>query len=311
MKIKNRKNIGSVVFIILIFVFAAFGQNGINLPLPTGETGKGEFRFAALGDSGTGKKKQLQLAEKMLEIQEKTKFSLLLFLGDNLYEDGSPKAIEKKFLRPYGPLFENNVELRGAIGNHDARNDNGVLLQQMIFGMGAKTYYSFSKNNSLVEFFGLNTTLLAKKKIYYEGIEQLNWFEDKISRSKARWKITFMHHPLYSSAKRHGFDKGKNAMILRVRDKLEPIFVKHNVKVSLHGHDHVYERTKPQQGVQYFVSGAGGKLREENLQTDGPFYGFGNDQVLSFMLFSIRRNELTFWSIGSDGEILDSGKIQR
>ena len=134
------------------------------IPLPMGEVAKGEFRFAALGDSGTGKKPQIELAEKMVEIQDKTKFSMLMFLGDNLYENGSPKAIEKKFLKPYGALFENGVEFRGVIGNHDARNDNGMLLQQMIFGMGTKTYYSFSKNNNLIEFFGLNTVLLTKKK---------------------------------------------------------------------------------------------------------------------------------------------------
>jgi hypothetical protein len=29
----------------------------------------------------------------------------------------------------------------------------------------------------------------------------------------------------------------------------------------LTGHDHIYERMKPQQGIQYFVTGSGGALR--------------------------------------------------
>lgn len=310
MRIRNCIKIVCILTYILAFTFTLPGQNINDIPLPNGEVSKGEVRFAAFGDTGTGKKPQLKLAEKMAEIQRQTKFSVLIFLGDNIYDDGSPKAIEKKFLKPYGSLFENGVELRGAIGNHDARNENGVLLQQMIFGMGSKTYYSFTKKNNLIEFFGLNTILLAKKKNFYEGLEQLRWFEDKISKSKAHWKITFMHHPLYSSAKRHGFQADINDEVGKVREKLEPILTKHNVQVSLHGHDHVYERTKPQKGVQYFVSGAGGKLREGNLETSSEVYAFGNDQVLSFMLFSVQGSELTFWSIGSEGEILDSGKIQ-
>ena len=33
----------------------------------------------------------------------------------------------------------------------------------------------------------------------------------------------------------------------------------------LTGHDHFYERTKPQNGIVYFVVGVGGKLREGNI----------------------------------------------
>jgi hypothetical protein len=39
------------------------------------------------------------------------------------------------------------------------------------------------------------------------------------------------------------------------------LFLKYNVSVVLNGHDHFYERIKPQKGIQYFVVGSGGKLR--------------------------------------------------
>lgn len=293
----------------LLFVFVVAHSGQASLPIPTSQIAPDEFRFAAIGDSGTGGKKQAKLARVMTNVQRTSKFSLLLFLGDNVYENGSPKAFEKKLIKPYSPLYLRGVEFRGAIGNHDVRSNNGVTLQKMIFNMGINTYYSFSKGSNLIDFFGLDTTLLAKKKNAKFGERQLRWFESEISTSKARWKITFMHHPLYSSAKRHGLDASDEEEMLRVREKLEPVFRKNKIHLSLHGHDHVYERVKPQNGVQYFISGVGGKLRKGNLQKDSPYYGFGNDRTLSFMLFSVKPDTIAFWSIGLDGEIIDSGEI--
>jgi hypothetical protein len=35
----------------------------------------------------------------------------------------------------------------------------------------------------------------------------------------------------------------------------ERVFVEHGVQVVFSGHDHVYERIKPQNGIHYFVVG--------------------------------------------------------
>lgn len=288
---------------------ALFGQENENLPLPTSEPTENEIRFAAIGDSGTGGKEQYKVAEQLFNIQTKTKFNLLLFLGDNIYESGSPKEVEKKFIEPYAPLFQRGVEFRGVIGNHDSKSRNGVILQQLIFNMGRNTFYSFVKGNDLVEFFAIDSTLMTNGKDQKTNQFQLEWFEKNLSRSKSRWKIAFMHHPLYSSAQKHGLESEDQDEMLQVRNMLEPLYKKYDVRISINGHDHIYERTKPQNGVQYFTSGAGAKLRKGNLQKDSPFYAFGNDQVRSFMLFSVTSDSIKFWSIDVDGNILDSGVI--
>ena len=46
---------------------------------------------------------------------------------------------------------------------------------------------------------------------------------------------------------------------------LEPLFVKYGVSVVFAGHDHFYERVKPQKGIVYFVVGSGGQLRKGNI----------------------------------------------
>jgi predicted phosphodiesterase len=295
--------------LLVVLTTALFGQESENLPLPTSEPTENEIRFAAIGDSGTGGKDQYKVAEQLLKTQIKTKFNLLLFLGDNIYESGSPKGIEKKFIKPYAPLFQRGVEFRGVIGNHDAKNENGVILQQMIFNMGKYTFYSFVKGNGLVEFFAMDSTLMVNDKDQKANQLQLDWFENVLSESKSRWKIAFMHHSLYSSAQKHGLESSDQDEMLQIRNMLEPLYKKYDVRISINGHDHIYERTKPQHGVQYFTSGVGAKLRKGNLQKDSPFYGFGNDQVRGFMLFSVTSDSLKFWAIDIDGNVLDQGII--
>ena len=50
-----------------------------------------------------------------------------------------------------------------------------------------------------------------------------------------------------------------------MREVLEPLFLKYNVTLVLNGHDHFYERIKPQKGIAYFVVGSRGQLRAGNI----------------------------------------------
>lgn len=308
-----RKNIYlklSLLWLILVLFNSSLpAQNTQQIPLPDPTPVEDELRFAAVGDTGTGSSGQYDVARQMLQTQMQTNYELLLFLGDNIYPSGSPKGFEKRFIEPYSPLLLRGVEFRGAIGNHDERNQNGVYLQQMVFGMGSKTYHSFSKNDELVEFFCIDSTLLNDDKDPQEKSDQLKWLEKALSESKARWKIAYLHHPIYSSAKKHGHLGSDEDEHLAVRAALEPLYVKYGLDISINGHDHVYERTKPQKGIQYFTSGAGAKLREHDLQTDTPFYAFGKDNVRSFMLFSVTTDVIQFWSIDEFGNVIDSGEI--
>lgn len=295
--------------ILALFNVAALAQLPEAPKLPVDPPIENELRFVAVGDTGTGGRGQYDVARQMLRTQIATGYDLVLFLGDNIYPSGSPKGFEKRFIKPYAPLLLRGVEFRGAIGNHDERNQMGVYLQQMVFGMGGKTYHSFTRNNELVEFFCIDSTVLNDDKNPVEKREQLAWLEQALAASEARWKIAYLHHPIYSSAKKHGHLGSDEDEHLAVRNALEPLYVKYGLDISLNGHDHVYERTKPQKGVQYFTSGAGAKLRENDLQTDTPFYAFGRDNVRSFILFSVKTDYIDFWAIDEFGNVIDSGKI--
>jgi hypothetical protein len=74
------------------------------------------------------------------------------------------------------------------------------------------------------------------------------WLEDDLTaadknRAAVPWVIVNHHHHEYS-ASTHGTDKD----VLAVRSFLVPIWDKHHVDLSVTGHDHNYERTKPLTG---------------------------------------------------------------
>ena len=255
-------------------------------------------RFIAFGDAGTGDDQQLELARVMAKQQASRAFDTALLLGDNIYPDGDLADVAGKFEKPYADLLHNGVKFRAVLGNHDVRKGRDAQLKYPHFGMNGRAYYSFTQGTHgdvpLVEFFALDSNA-------FDGAQQ-QWVAGALSASRARWKVVYFHHPIYSSGDKHGSDEG-------LRAKLEPLLVKHGVTAVFSGHDHLYERTKPQQGVQYFVAGAGGKLRRGDLNRSSSFMAFGSDETSSFMSVEATPDKFSFQAIDTAGKVIDAGEM--
>ena len=96
-----------------------------------------------------------------------------------------------------------------------------------------------------------------------------------------------------------------------LRDKLEPLFVAYNVSVVFTGHDHIYERIKPQKDITYFVTGSGGKLAPGDLDKNSSITAKGFDTEQAFLVAEIIKDEMTFNAVSRSGKVIDSGKIIR
>jgi 3',5'-cyclic AMP phosphodiesterase CpdA len=258
------------------------------IPLPNKD---GSFKFGVLGDFGTGSKVQYQLAEQMVRLHDRFKYSLVVLVGDNLYGSERPQDFKTKFEVPYKPLIDAGVKFYASLGNHDAREQRYYKL----FNMDGKLYYTFTPSPD-VSFFMLEST--------YPVPEQIDWVEKELKASNSKWKIAVFHHPLYSSGGRHGSD-------LRLREVLEPLFVQYNVSVVLNGHDHFYERVKPQKDITYFVVGSGGQLAAGNIERDSAITAKGFDTDQTFMGAEIIGDEMYFNAISRGGQSVDSGVLTR
>jgi 3',5'-cyclic AMP phosphodiesterase CpdA len=242
-----------------------------------------------MGDNGTGDRPQYDVAQQMSAAHATFPFDLVIMLGDNMYGSQQPTDFVKKFEQPYAPLLSAGVKFQASLGNHD-RPEN---ISYKPFNMNGERYYTYARRN--VRFLVLDSTRMDPK--------QVAWIDSSLQQSREDWKICYFHHPLYSNAERHGAS-------VDLRVMLEPLFIKHGVNVVFSGHDHVYERLKPQKGIYYFVSGSAGQLRKGNMSpTDQTAAYFDQDQ--SFMLVEIAGTELYFQVISRTGKTVDSGVIQR
>jgi hypothetical protein len=254
----------------------------------------GEVRFAVIGDSGTGQKPQYEIGRQMDLLHKKEGFGFVLMLGDNIYPNGNPKLFRQRFEEPYKALLEDGVKFYASLGNHDVIKGGPGEREYERFNMQGRNYYSFVEGDGLAQFFALDST--------HMNPEQLGWLEGELQKSFARWKIAFFHHPLYSTCLKHGSD-------LHLRACLEPLFVKYGINAVFSGHDHVYERLTPAQGVYYFVTGAAGHLRKGNINRNDPAFAAGNDSVNSFVYATANRDSLIVAAIGPSGEKLDEVAI--
>ena len=201
----------------------------------------------------------------MSKWHEQFPFDFVIMLGDNIYGHKGPGDFKRKFEEPYQALLNADVKFYASLGNHDDPTER----YYKPFHMEGRVFYKFSAGKA--DFFALDSN--------YMDPEQMDWLEKEFAKSKADWKICFFHHALYSDGMFHGPDRDLRAL-------LEPVFVRNGVKVVLSGHDHVYERFKPQMGVFYFVVGNSGELRPHNLRPS-PEMAKGFDTDNSFMLVEI------------------------
>jgi predicted MPP superfamily phosphohydrolase len=171
----------------------------------------GSVRFAAIGDMGTGKTPEFQVAEKMQSVRKQFPFDFVIMLGDNIYGGNGAADFIRKFELPYKALLDGGVKFYASLGNHDSSTEKTYKP----FNMNGQQYYTFKKGNA--QFFALDSN--------YMDPQQLSWLTKELETSHEDWKICYFHHPLYSSAGFHGPS-------LELRMILEPLFIKTGVQVS-------------------------------------------------------------------------------
>jgi 3',5'-cyclic AMP phosphodiesterase CpdA len=230
----------------------------------------------------------------MLRDHKTSPLDFVIAVGDNIYPDGGGRHFEKKFERPYAGLIREGVKFHAVLGNHDVRDGRGDQCRYPLFNMSGQCHYTVNKGDGLAEFFMIDSTAF--------DMSQAGWLEGVLKESTAKWKIAVFHHPIYSSAGEHGSD-------LSLRGRIEPLLTRYGVNVVLSGHDHVYERVKPQQGVQYFVTGAGGKVRPGDVNMRSPFREMSYDRENHYLQMVIEDQQINFQTITRSGAVIDRGAI--
>lgn len=217
------------------------------------------FRFAVIGDSGSGTAHQFAVARRLTA----WKPDFVLHLGDVIYERGEAENFGPRYFTPYRDLIGRAV-VYPALGNHDYGNRgaaNYLAFFEVPRASQAETERWYTFHYGHAQFFALDTN-----RPFGAGTEQHRWLAAQLAASQAPWKFAFFHHPPYSG--------GEHGSSMYVRQAFGPLFERHDVQLVFTGHEHHYERTKPREDfvkdgrpTTYVVSGGGGAwLRRARAQ---------------------------------------------
>ncbi len=245
------------------------------------------IKILAFGDSGGGGPDQYALRDVMLDFP----YEMIIHTGDVAYDNGTIQEFEDNVFGVYSQLFQ-NLPFFPAAGNHEYGTMQGAPFRDVFAlpGDGGEQWYSYDWGR--IHFAALDTEA--------DYATQAAWLDEDLAASPLPWKIVYMHRPPFSSGN-HGSD-------MSLRRILAPIFEKHDVQLVLSGHDHDYERTKPQGGVAYVVTGGGGRGTYNVGSSD--FTAFA-EEVIHFVTIDVGMEELVLHAIDGTGVEFDSMVVPR
>lgn len=264
--------------------FTTFWRGPITERLPV--------RFAVFGDSGSGKSEQYAVARQIA----KHEIDLILHTGDLIYPKGEDKDYKKKFYEPYENLIDRKFFFP-VLGNHDYGTNFAQPWIDNFALPGKERYYSFNLGNA--HFTALDSC--------YPTDEMLEWLKNDLAwadnpENGIAWKFVHFHYPVFSNTKDRWDSEWEKAL-------WHPIFARYGVDIVFCGHDHIYTRFKPVDGVNYITEGAGGKNLYQTREH--PLVERTNNQEFGFGLVEITGNRLTFAHLNPLGWVIDEFVLEK
>ena len=246
----------------------------------------GTVSFLAMGDWGSGKPPQKQVAETLAAYAKKQgDVQAVVLAGDNFYMNVS--SVDDPVWKD---VFENvydanrlNVPFFAVLGNHDYQGNKAKIELEYSkthpesrWRMPARWYrVDVPSNKPVVTLLMLEST--KDQMSAADWAAQMDWMEEQFAKIPAGvWTVAVAHHPLYSNGS-HG-DNGV------MQTTWGPIFSRHHLDFYLCGHDHDLQHLEiPGQTESFVLVGGGGAgTRQMVKDARGPFSksinGFGHFQ---------------------------------
>lgn len=244
----------------------------------------GDFGYGAPGDRRRAGEGQKQVAAAMQRAHKQQSFDFGLTLGDNFYPDGMESPADARWQTLWREQYEAlGLQFYATLGNHDWHHADSpaaeiLYAQQSATWRLPAPYYTFTAGP--VQFFALDTNEVSAL--------QLHWLQESLTASRARWKVVYGHHPIYSA--------GRHADNQKLIDHLLPV-LRARADLYLAGHDHDLQHLKPEGGLHFFINGGGGAGIRKIVP--GPRSLFAHS-AYSFGTLEADAKKLTVKFIGAD-----------
>lgn len=278
------------------------GSGAVAAPSPSPSAGADDPVLVGAGDIGDCDTTGDTATARLIDGIEGTVFTA----GDNAYPDGRATDFRDCYDPTWGPFKDRT---RPAPGNHDwvTKDLEGYL---DYFGTAATPngtpWYSYDLGTWHIV---VLDSMCGKTGGCGKASDQGKWLATDLAASDARCTLAIWHHPRFSSGE-HGNDSG-------VAPFWQALYAA-DAELVINGHDHDYERFKPQdpaghedrvRGIREFVVGTGGaelrpfKEAKRNSELRAPM----THGVLKLVLHP---DSYDWRFIPTDGDFSDSGSAR-
>ena len=279
-----------------------------------------------MGDGGEGNSAQYENSDAIERVCASKSdglpgCELVLYLGDNFYDDGvdsvDDEQFETKFEMPYSNL---SLPFYVVLGNHDygvtslAWWKSEYEVEYTDYSEKwtmPDEYYTFVREH--VRFIGLDTNALMLESIWGDS-GQADWLGGVLGASSSVWHIAYGHHPYISNGSHGnaGEYEGYDWLPVANGASIESFVADQlcgQVDLYLAGHDHNRQWLEPQCGTEFIVTGAAAKTTD--LAGRGTPTLFEDDLIEGFLWVEIQGDQLTGEFYTREGELEFSQTITR
>ena len=227
-------------------------------------------RVWAIGDFGKGNAEQVAVKNSFMQYDDSSKTDVWIWLGDNVYDDGTDEEYQTKLfeLDGFSNIF-NWLPFWPSPGNHDY---NTVWEESAFFGIPYSNiafedhqgpyfdmvhvptqaeaggfpsqyelFYSFDYGD--VHFLSLNSEVYDFTQTF-SGINQMKqWIEQDLMQNTRTFTIAYFHQPPYSKGS-HDSDAPEELVMKAMRERVVPLMEEYDIDLVICGHSHVFERSK-------------------------------------------------------------------
>lgn len=212
------------------------------IPTPTPD----RFTLIAVGDMGDCSRNGTEVTARIVEhlIKESQPDIVRLHtLGDHAYPNGNKEAFARCFEPAWGQFVP---VIHPCVGNHDVESPNPhyfTIFGERATGNGKDGYYSYTEQSWLV--IVLNSEILGDRT---KRTEQAAFVRRELAAHPGKPVIGVWHRPR--------FGHGENGDTRNVQEFLDMLAGR--LVVTMHGHEHYYERFHGVNGFRSFIIGTGG-----------------------------------------------------
>lgn len=266
------------------------------------------FRFNVVGDFGYANADTTNVANRIALSNP----DLLLTVGDNIYDPvgssgtGQPGIFDKYWFTPYAATFQ-HAPVFPALGNHDIETSNGSWYLKYFYlpqnGPAAELERNYSFDYGNAHFAVIDANVFVNPYDATRSANIKSWLSADLAATTQRWKFVIWHQPAYSSS-----GNGTHAPETQMQTDIQPICAQYGVQMVFQGHNHFYERINPINGVNYFITGTGGR----SLTPPSVFPAYSaktNAAVYSFTQVDVNGGSLVLRQIDTNGNQLDQFEL--